>query len=417
MEAINQVPPDILRAHPYPVSLDVNALYTSVPPSDAIQAILDHLSSHRDIVLPIKPRHIVPILEVILANTYFVFNEQTYRQVSGLPMGSSISGILAITFMNRLENGPLENYRVALYKRYVDDCCLFTTNRAEAEKIRDTMNQQHSRINFDLELPDEDGVLKLLDFSVKIDQEGGTKFNFYQKEAKKPLFLNYTSALPITMKKAVIRNEVQRISERSSSSEDREINISRFRSVLQLNNYPSDFIDHTFQNVHPPQRSHSDKHFFYLRLPFLSDFINSRISRIFKKYNLPVRLYHRSNKLRYALKRPHKKKCNLTSCSMSSSGLCFTTKCVYRLECVKCSATYIGSTIRPLHIRVREHHNSARSSVHAHTASCGASYVVTVLGRETDCTSLRIREALLIRSLCPTINSRQERDEFDGLLF
>ena len=417
MEAINRIPSDILQAHPYPVSLDVNALYTSVPPRDAIQALLDHLSSHPDIVLPINPRHIVPILEVIFANTYFTFNKQNYKQVSGLPMGSSISGLLAITFMNRLENGPLNNYRVALYRRYVDDCCILTTNRDEAERIRDTMSQQHGRINFDLELPDEDGVLKLLDFSVKVDQEGCAKFDFYQKDAKKPIFLNYTSALPTTMKESVIRNEVRRITKRSSSNEDREKNIFRFNSVLQLNNYPPEFIDRTCKNIRPPRRVNNEKHFFYLRLPFLSDFISSRISRIFRKYNLPVRLYHRSNKLRYALKRPHDKKCNLNSCVISSSGLCFITMCVYRLECETCSATYIGSTIRPLHIRIKEHHNSPRSSVYSHTAVCGAGYKVAVLARESDCTSLRIREALLIRNLCPNINSRQERDEFAGLLF
>ena len=332
-------------------------------------------------------------------------------------MGSSISGLLAITFMNRLENGPLANCRVALYKRYVDDCCLLTTDRAEAEKILDIMNEQHSSIRFDLELPNDRGVLNLLDFSVQVTQDGEASFDFYKKEAKKPLFVNYTSALPTTTKRAIIRNEVRRISARSSNNKDCENNILRFKDVLKLNGYPSEFIDRTTKNIPPSRRQQSDKHFFYLRLPFLSDYVNSRIARIFKKYDLPVRVYHRSNKLRYALKKRYNKECTLPNCSMSSTGHCLTTYCVYRLECEGCSATYIGSTIRPLHIRVREHHNSSRSSVYSHTISCGANYKVSVLGTESDCTSLRIREALLIRNLRPSINSRQERDEFTGLLF
>lgn len=419
ISAINRVPPDVLRAHPYPASLDVNALYTSVPPDEAIQAVLDHMDKERDMALPLNSHHIATILKVILNNTFFTFNGQVYRQVSGLPMGSSISGLLAITFMNRLESGPLTTCRIALYKRYVDDCCLLTTNRGEAERALNIMNQQHNNIKFDLELPNDDGVLSLLDFSLKITDEGKASFDFFQKAAKKPIFVNFSSALPTCTKRAIIRNELHRISTRSSLDSDRDANISRFKNVLKLNDYPPSFIDAC--NVNPSRRRQSsrrkDKHFFYLRVPFLSDYINCKITNIFKKYNLPVRTYHRSNKLRYALKRKPKKECQLPNCPMSHSGLCFTTNSVYSLQCDECSATYIGSTIRPLHVRIREHYNSTRSSVYRHKASCGADFKVRVLGKESDCTSLRIREALLIRSLHPSINSRQEREEFADLLF
>ena len=35
---------------------------------------------------------------------YFSFRDQVFRQGEGLPMGSSILGILAILFMDKLEN-------------------------------------------------------------------------------------------------------------------------------------------------------------------------------------------------------------------------------------------------------------------------------------------------------------------------
>ena len=35
---------------------------------------------------------------------YFSFRDQVFRQREGLPMGSSILGILAILFMDKLEN-------------------------------------------------------------------------------------------------------------------------------------------------------------------------------------------------------------------------------------------------------------------------------------------------------------------------
>ena len=260
-------------------------------------------------------------------------------------------------------------------------------------------------------------MLSLLDFSVKITEDGRASFNFYKKAAKKPLFINYTSALPTTIKRAVVRNEVNRICARSSSQADRDSNLRRFRNVLELNDYPNEFINNVTTNTSRRRHKNRDSHFFYLRLPFLSDYFNSKIMHIFKKYNLPVRTYHRSRKLRNALKRPSKRNCSLPNCPITPSDFCLSTNCVYCLECEECSATYIGSTIRPLHIRIREHFNSTRSSVYAHKTLCGANFRVSVLGRESDCTSLRIHEALLIRSLRPIINSRQERDEVAGLLF
>lgn len=46
--------------------------------------------------------------------------------------------------------------------------------------------------------------------------------------------------------------------------------------------------------------------------------------------------------------------------------LCFLRKCVYRLTCRGSKASYIGSTIRELHTRVREHLSRDKSLVYQH---------------------------------------------------
>ena len=46
------------------------------------------------------------LLQVMLNNMYFSFRDQVFRQREGSPMGSSISGILAILFMDKLEPTP-----------------------------------------------------------------------------------------------------------------------------------------------------------------------------------------------------------------------------------------------------------------------------------------------------------------------
>ncbi len=73
------------------------------------------------------------------------------------------------------------------------------------------MNSAHPRIQFEIEKPNSslDGQslsLSLLDFTVTIKPDGDTEFEFYKKKAKKPVFLNYRSAIPNKTKRSIIRN-------------------------------------------------------------------------------------------------------------------------------------------------------------------------------------------------------------------
>ena len=78
---------------------------------------------------------------------------------------------------------------------------------------------------------------------------------------------------------------------------------------------------------------------------------------------------------------------------------------------------HIASNTRPLHTRIKEHYARSESSVFKHRVSCNADYIPRVVCKERDITSLRIAEALAIKANEPSINSRQERTELDGLLF
>ena len=126
-------------------------------------------------------------------------------------MGSSVSGILAILFMDKLESIALSSYRlISPYKRYVDDIYLQTTNEEKANEFHNTMNSLHPRLKFEIEKPtvSAEGLsLSLLDFKVTILANGKSSFEYYEKPAKKPLFVHHQSALPRSSKINFIRNE------------------------------------------------------------------------------------------------------------------------------------------------------------------------------------------------------------------
>ena len=362
-------------------------------------------------------------MEVVLDNNYFSFRSQPFKQISGLPKGNCISGVLSSVYMDSIiEERSLHQLNIALFHRYVDDCFCLTTNEEEARAIFNTLNIQNKHIKFDIELPERDGSLSLLDFSVRF-QQGRPIFSFYKKNAKKPIFMHYKSAVPLTVKENCIKNELKRIDERCSEAMSKESHHKEFMEILKMNSYPEKVIEnwtkkkkHSNKNTKTARKNNGNE-FVYFRFPFVNDKIQRKVQSIFKKNELPIRVYDKNFTLRNALSnKDDPTACKLANCTMNSK-LCHTKMCVYQLQCNKCHQNYIGSTVRPLHTRVMEHMRSENSSVFQHKRQCDHTFAVNVIGKARDSTSLRFKEALLIQQRQPDINAKRESDELVSLTF
>jgi uncharacterized protein (UPF0276 family) len=67
-------------------------------------------------------------------------------------MGSSISGIRAILFMDKLDRMTFSQHLlIDPYKRYVDDMYLQIEDENQADNFYRNMNQLHPRIKFEIE--------------------------------------------------------------------------------------------------------------------------------------------------------------------------------------------------------------------------------------------------------------------------
>ena len=157
----------------------------------------------------------------------------------------------------------------------------------------------------------------------------------------------------------------------------------------------------------------------YFKMPFISDNVNHKVVKAFKSEGINVRICHQSFTLRQALrpKNPFPTSCALLNCPLKDPRKCYQRKVVYEIKCNKCHSTYIGSTIRQLHLRVKEHNTNSSSSVFQHLRKCQSGFTTTVLSRDHDMANLRIREGLYIRKLNPAINSRLEAEEMADFLF
>ena len=93
----------------------------------------------------------------------------------------------------------------AIYVRYIDDTDTLANNRAEAEKMLIYLNTQHPTIKFELDTPQVDRFLRILDVEFKIEEDGTIKRQLYTKPANKGISLHAHSHHPVSMKKAMTK--------------------------------------------------------------------------------------------------------------------------------------------------------------------------------------------------------------------
>ena len=129
-----------------------------------------------------------------------------------------------------------------------------------------------------------------------------------------------------------------------------------------------------------------------------------------------VRLHRRPRTLRRALKKTEtKQQCRMVNCPLRSD-ICLRKMVVYKVACV-CGASYIGSTTRHLHTRIKEHHRTPTSAIYRHRLLCDGNHVVTVLCNAKDAVELRLKEAIKISVAAPELNDRGEGKELCSILY
>ena len=424
MTAVTSTTPQVLSQHRYQCSLDVVALYTSIPVGDALAAVLDKLlQGARVIPSPLQVEDVIRLLRAVFGLTYFHHEDRVYQQISGLPMGSAVSGIVAILFMEKIEERALSQFaRCPLFRRYVDDCYALVGDAEDARELHDTFNRQHPAIAFDLEncrLEGDATSLSLLDLTVRINPSGEASFVFFTKDAKSDIFVHKESAHSWSQKTAAIRNEARRIEARSGG-DDRERNIAAFERKLQHNGYSQEDI----RRAQPPSRRRPPRTRlggtpYYIDLPYLGESAEHKIRRAFTREGINIRVYRRSTTILDIVRprKPDMRRCTWEACPTKQEDKCFVRNCVYEITCTPCGRRYVGSTTRPLHERIREHTSSGRgSTVHGHLVTCGggtARVRVRIVTKEKDEVNTRLREAIVIRKTQPELNTREESDLVD----
>ena len=121
-------------------SADVNALYTNLNIEGCIISVMDMIYEYQDCIdmMNISRPELQYMLEFILSNSFFSFDNKLYKQVDGLFMGLKPSPPIAVIRLWSFVRDSVYTdtrylHTAQHFKLYIDDGCGIVTSRSEAE--------------------------------------------------------------------------------------------------------------------------------------------------------------------------------------------------------------------------------------------------------------------------------------------
>ncbi|XP_075170450.1 uncharacterized protein LOC142242807 [Haematobia irritans] len=228
------------------ISFDVVSLFPSIPVNLAIAMIekkWDLIKNHTKI-----PRDIFKELALfcIKDSRYFKYEDKTYEQLKGMPMGSPASPIIADIIMEELLDVSLSKIpKPRIITKYVDDIFAIV-KKTDVESTLDALNSFHSQIQFTMEL-EKDNKIPYLDCNILRD-DNCLRLNWYQKPTATGRLINYNSKHNKSIIHMTAINFIDRIL-RISEAEFHKENEIKIRQILTTNDFPNRIISRLINRV------------------------------------------------------------------------------------------------------------------------------------------------------------------------
>ena len=313
---------------------------------------------------------IVQLLETILAQNYFTFQNQIYQPDKGIAMGSPISGTVAEIFLQHLEKTHIKHLidskHLIYYARYVDDILLiYDSSLTSPTNIQHYMDTIHDNIKLNATHETNDTV-NFLDLSIT-RRPTSLELDIYRKPTSTDTTINFLSNHPLEQKLAAYRFSINRMLSLPLSKTQQHKEWKNIKQTARNNNIPIHLLTklrHSMQKKHnqpqPPTPSTQNKK--WVTFTHSSPQVR-KITNLFKNTN--VKVAFRSSHTIAQLIRPH----NTTTHSPTPHD----TSGVYSLTCNTCKLAYVGQTSRTLHLRYQKHTRYIRLCFwKGHNTTCGS---------------------------------------------
>ncbi|XP_028394455.1 uncharacterized protein LOC114518647 [Dendronephthya gigantea] len=277
-------------------SLDVVSLYPSVNNDAAIDTLRLYLEKEKKNIqlYQFSISDIILLTKAIFEKNCFSWKRSFYQQRRGLAMGNRLAPILAILYMDRIENQAIySDQAISIYYRYIDDCITPADNPNEAVKIQNQLNGQDPSIQFEIELPGEDGFLPFLNTKIKVNTSGTIETGWHTKSANKGLMLNAKSHHPEHIKRAAIGNTIKTYTSICSNDTLLQEAERKFERRARRNGYDSKYVNKVKATKSKKRASKTEAPSTFT-IPFISSQFTNDIRRAVQRSDLNVRIVERS---------------------------------------------------------------------------------------------------------------------------
>jgi hypothetical protein len=342
------------------VSFDVKSLFTIVPTTITIQYIGERLNSDDEwkTMTSLTTTNMIDLITLCTKSNYFKFKDLFFEQIIGTPMGSPISPVFAEFFMQLFESKTVVHLKqIHFYRRYVDDTSTII-DKDSLDEIHQVFNSFHPSLQFTYE-EETDGHLPFLDIDQIRGNDGKIKRKVYRKKTHTGRYLNYSSYHHPSHKISVIDALLYRAFI-ISDDEYLEEEIKHVENSLVKNGYPLSLIKsriermRTRSQVQNQVKSDPNKR---MILPYMGPITHHLTSFLRRKldcdFGFIPGLKVGQQICSHKQKEPPEK-----------IG-------VYRIPCKQpCNSIYIGETLRPLELRLKEHKNDIINKKETSALAC-----------------------------------------------
>ena len=133
------------------LSFDVVSLFTAIPVDRACDYIRNKLLKDETLSsrTSLNSNEVISLLNFVLANNYFIYDDKIYKQIHGCMMGTPVSPVVAYLCMETIEEVAINSSEVQpkVWKRYVDDSfCIIKRNAVNS--FHSTLNSIDSHIHY-----------------------------------------------------------------------------------------------------------------------------------------------------------------------------------------------------------------------------------------------------------------------------
>jgi hypothetical protein len=185
---------------------DVDSLYPSIPIQPALHRVVRKLNNKAP-----EFQLVVELLRIQLAHNYFAFQDKSFHQIRGLPMGKAWAPVVACVYMDDWECSlwNVLGFEPIIYVRYIDDIFAVFKNSADAEKFLTTANLHDSNIK--LSDTNIGRSVHFLDLQISLNAFGRIETSIYRKDSDLVVLLHHHSAHQASIKDGVILSQLCRI--------------------------------------------------------------------------------------------------------------------------------------------------------------------------------------------------------------